>query len=340
MEKLIYKKYIYNMHPKIKILITGANGYIGNCLFRFLEKKFIVIGVDKKNSFNKKIYKCNLLNVKKFQKILLNEKPNLVVHLAAQSLVDETINKKRYYKNNIEATKNLLKAMKAHNIDKIIFSSTAAVYKQSFKNLKESSKIKPLSTYAKTKLLCEKNIIREKNIKHIILRFFNACSALEKPIFGELHNPETHLIPTIVYKSIYNKKIYIYGKNFPTQDGTCVRDYIHIKDICLSIEKSINFLLKKKKSIILNIGNSQGISNEQIINYAKKRMKKKIKIKYVKKRKGDIPKLVCNSKKAKKILSWSAKNSNLKKIFDNEINWIKKINRLSFKRRFKNYLHS
>ena len=325
---------------KTKILITGANGYIGNCLFHFFKNKFNVIGVDIENTFNKKIHKCNILNIKKFDKILLKTKPNLVIHLAAQSLVDETINKKKYYKNNIVATTHLLKLMKKNNINNIIFSSTAAIYQQSPKPLKESSKLKPISIYAKTKLVCEKNIKKQKNIKHIILRFFNVCSALEKPIIGELHNPETHLIPTIVYKAIKNKRTYIYGKNFSTPDGTCVRDYVHIKDICLAIEKSIKFLLKGKNSTTFNIGNCKGLSNYEIINYMNKKFKKKINIKYVEKRKGDISRLVCNSNKAKKILSWVAINSNLKKIINNEINWIRKINRAGLERRFKNYLKS
>ena len=188
------------------------------------------------------------------------------------------------------------------------------------------------------KLACEKNIHKQKNIKSVILRFFNVCSALDKPCIGELHNPETHLIPTIVYKAIYNKKIYIYGNDFPTTDGTCVRDYIHIKDICSAIEKSIKFLISKKKSEIFNIGNHKGISNQGIVNYINKNLRKKINIKYVNRRKGDIPVLVCNSDKAKKLLSWIAKNSNLRKIVHDEINWIKKLKRLGLKRRFKNYL--
>ena len=326
------------MNHNIKILVTGANGYIGNCLFHLLKRKFSVIGIDKETTINKKIYKCNLLDFKKLNKILKEENPKIVVHLAAQSLVDETINKEKYYNNNIVATNSLLKSMKKNNIKKIIFSSTAAVYRLSSKPLKENSKVKLMSTYAKTKLVCEKNILKKKNIKSVILRFFNVCSALEKPCIGELHNPETHLIPTIVYKAIYNKRIYIYGNDFPTPDGTCIRDYIHIKDICSAIEKSIKFLLNKKKSKIFNIGNRRGLSNQEIVNYINKKIKKKINIKYVDRRKGDIPRLVCNSDKARKSLSWIAKNSNLRKIIHDEIMWIKKLNKLGFKRRFKNYL--
>jgi len=220
------------VNKNIKVLITGADGYIGNCLFHFLIKKYHVEGLDKKQSSNNRIYKCNILNTKKIDKILSKVKPNIIVHLAAQSLVDETISKKKYYINNVVATNNLLKSMKKNGVKKLIFSSTAAVYKQNLNFLKENSKLKPLSVYAKTKLTCEKNIHKQKNIKSIILRFFNVCSALDKPCIGELHNPETHLIPTIIFKSLFSKKIYIYGNDYNTPDGTCIRDYIHVKDIC------------------------------------------------------------------------------------------------------------
>ena len=321
-----------------KILITGANGYIGSCLFYILKNKFKVIGIDKEKSSNRKIFQCNILNNRKLNLIIKKEKPELIIHLAAQSLVDETINKKKYYDNNVLATKNLLKIMKINNIQKIIFSSTAAVYKQSSRPLKEKSKIKALSTYAKTKLICEKNIKNQKGIKFIILRFFNVCSALDKPTIGEFHNPETHLIPTIVYKALFKMKIYIYGKDFKTFDGTCIRDYIHIKDICSAIEKSLKFLLKKNTSDTFNIGSHKGLSNNQIVNYLKKIIRKKIDLSYVKRRKGDVSKLICNSNHIYKTLNWSAKNSSLKKIIADEIYWIKKFRKKGLTRTFKNYL--
>ena len=321
-----------------KILITGANGYIGNCLFHILKNEFNVIGIDKKKSNNKKVFQCNILNKSKFNSIIKREKPEVIVHLAAQSLVDETINKEKYYTNNNKATEVLLEIMKNNDVKKIIFSSTAAIYQQSSNPLKENSNLKALSTYAKTKLICEKKIQKEKNLKFIILRFFNVCSALDKPITGEFHNPETHLIPTIVYKAMFNKRIYIYGNDFNTPDGTCIRDYIHIKDICSAIEKSIRYISKINKSKIFNIGNRRGLSNKQIINYIQKRMNDEINIKYVNRRKDDVSKLICNSNYVKKILNWDAKNSNIKKIVDDEIKWISKFTNSGLERKFKNYL--
>ena len=321
-----------------KILITGADGYIGSCLFQFLRNKFKIVGLDKEKSKNKKILQCNILNSKKLDLILKKEKPDLIIHLAAQSLVDETINKKKYYNNNVLATNSLLSVMKENDIKKIIFSSTAAVYKQSSKPLKETSEIKALSTYAKTKLICERKIRNQKKIDSIILRFFNVCSALKKPVIGEFHNPETHLIPTIVYKAMFNKKIYIYGNDFPTPDGTCIRDYIHIIDICSAIEKSTKYLLSNKKSMIFNIGSHKGLSNNEIVKYIKKTITNKINLSYVNRRKGDVSRLICNSNQIYKTLNWRAKNSNLRKIITNEILWIKKFRKKGLNRSFKNYL--
>ena len=193
-------------------------------------------------------------------------KPDLIIHLSAQSLVDETINKKKYYQNNVIATKNLLKAMKVNDLNNIIFSSTLAVYQYKNTSLSENSKTKPKSTYAKTKFECE-NLIKKTKINSVILRFFNVCSSLKikNKIIGEFHNPETHLIPTVVYKNIMKKKIFIYGNNYKTKDGTCVRDYIHIKDICSAIEKSCNFLFKNyKKYEIINIGSNSKYTNLEI----------------------------------------------------------------------------
>ena len=187
-------------------------------------------------------------------------------------------------------------------------------------------------------MICEKKITNKKKLDSIILRFFNVCSALKRPIIGELHKPETHLIPTVVYKAIYNKKIYIYGNDFPTPDGTCIRDYVHIIDICSAIEKSIKYLLSNNKSIIFNIGSREGLSNNEIVNYIKKTINNKIKLSYVNRRKGDVSRLICNSNRIYKTLNWKAKSSNLNTIITNEIIWIKKFKRKGLNRIFKNYL--
>ena len=151
--------------------------------------------------------------------------------------------------------------MKKNNLKNLIFSSTAAVYKFNNKTLNEKSKIRPKSTYAQTKYECEK-IIKKSKLNTIILRFFNVCSSLKinKKIIGEFHNPETHLIPTIVSKNLLKKKIYIYGNDYKTRDGTCIRDYVHIKDICILVK---NFHVSIYLKIINNL---KTIASNDVVN--------------------------------------------------------------------------
>jgi len=328
------------MNQKQNILITGVSGYIGSCLSLYLKKKYEITNLDKKNSKYISINICDLLNFKKLNDILKKKKPKLIIHLAAQSLVDETINKEKYYQNNVMATKNLIMAMKNNNLTNLIFSSTAAVYKYSGKILNEKSLIEPKSNYAKTKLQCEK-IIQNSKINSIILRFFNVCSSLKinNKIIGEFHNPETHLIPTIVYKNLLKKNFFIYGKNYNTIDGTCIRDYVHISDICDAIDRSVTYLFKNdKKFQIINIGSSSRNTNMEILKKIEKITKIKSFYNIVDRRKGDVDLLVCSNSKAKKILNWEPQKSNINNIIKGEIRWAKFLIKNHQKRIFKNYL--
>tara|TARA_B100000674_G_C37799104_1_gene895541 strand:+ start:115 stop:1095 length:981 start_codon:yes stop_codon:yes gene_type:complete len=323
-----------------KIVITGASGYIGSCLSVFIGKKYKVINLDKKSNKLSKVKICNLLDYEKLSKILKNEKPDIVIHLAAQSLVDETINKEKYVLNNVIATKNLIKAMKVNKLNNLIFASTAAVYKDKNKPLKENNKVNPISTYAKTKFKCEQ-IIKNSNINAIILRFFNVCSSLvyNNNLIGEYHNPETHLIPTVVYKNLFKKKFYIYGNNYNTKDGTCVRDYVHIKDICNAINLATDkiYRLKNNKFNVINIGSSQRKTNLEILNCIENITNIKNQFTMVRRRKGDVDFLVCSNSKAKRFLNWRPKFSQIDNIIKDEIMWIKKLVKSRKFRKFKNY---
>jgi len=323
-----------------KILITGSSGYIGNALWVYLKKNYTIKGLDKYNSRYLKSEKIDLLNLKKLNQFIKSYQPDIVIHLAAQSLVDETINKKKYYLNNVVATKNLIFCMKKNKIFNLIFSSTAAVYKYKNTPIKENDNLKPVSAYAKTKYECEK-LIKKSNLNYIILRFFNVCSSLKikNKIAGELHKPETHIIPTVVYKSIFNKKIYIYGNSYKTKDGSCVRDYVHIQDICSAIKKCLKKMKNSNKiKEIINIGSQSKITNLEILYLVKKITKSSLNYEVVKNRKGDIAYLICSISKAKKILNWTPSNSKIKKIIKDEIMWVKYLIRNNIKRTFKNYL--
>lgn len=322
-----------------KILLTGASGYIGSCVYYYLKNKYNFFLLDKIKNENFKIITCNLNNKKKLNYILKNRNPDIVIHLAAQSLVDESINKNKYFVNNIKATKNLIEAMKNNSVKNLIFSSTAAVYQNKNTKINELDKIKPKSHYAKTKLSCEK-MIKNSGLNSIILRFFNVCSSLTKPkLIGEFHKPETHLIPTLVYKNKLNQKIFIYGDSFKTIDGTCIRDYIHVKDISTAINNSVNFLRNNKKNIftILNIGGENKLTNLQVLKKVKKITQKNCKFNIVKKRPGDASSLTCSITKAKKIIKWKPQFSSIDKIIKDEIKWVDYLISKKKKRTFKNY---
>ena len=322
----------------MKILITGCSGYIGSCLSNYLSKTKELFFLDKdfpKNFTNikKNFFKCNLNNLKKTKVIIGKIKPDVIVHLAAKSTINEKIKKSEYISNNIIATKNLIKVMNNLNIRNMIFSSTAAVYDKSGKLLKENYRLKPISSYGKSKLLAEKEIIGNKNINFIILRFFNVAGSINKNSIGEFHEPETHLIPVSVFRALNNNSINIFGSNYKTADGTCVRDYVHVKDICSAIKKSI-YYIKKNRSLILNIGSGCGTSNKKVISSLSKIIEKKIETIFLNKRKGDQPTLVCNIDKAKKSLNWKPKFSKIDNILKDEIKWSKFLIKNKFVRKY------
>ena len=325
----------------MKILITGSAGYIGSCLYEALKNKYSIYAVDKdrpKIKKQKNFFLLNLLNKKKTDDLVKLVKPDLIIHLAGQSTIDHIKKKNEYKKNNIDITNNIIDIIKTNKIKHLIFSSTAAVYKVSNKLLNEKSILSPNNIYGKTKLRCEKEIkkkLLKSETNYIIFRFFNVCSSLYKYKIGELHKPETHLIPIIAEKIRSNKKFFIYGKNFKTNDKTCIRDYIHIKDIVTAFNKSVKYLQKNKYSRIINLGTKKGFSTLEIFEKFKELYKTKYfypEPKYKKRRKGDVDKLICNNKKSFKILGWKPINSKIDKIIIDEINWLKYVYKKKYKR--------
>ncbi len=314
----------------MKIVITGSAGYIGSCLFEYLKKKYEVFGVDKtlpKIKKQKNFIQCNLLNFNKIDKIIRIIEPEVIIHLAAKSTIDFIDKKREYIKNNVIVTKNILRSTKKNNIKHLIFSSTAAVYKSSNNKLSEKSKLGPNNIYGKTKLDCEKLIIKNINkaskTNFIIFRFFNVCSSLFSLKIGEIHNPETHLIPILAEKFKKNRKVYIYGNNFKTLDKTCIRDYIHIADIVEAFEKGIKYIKKNKKSEIINLGTKKGFSTLSIFRTFQKFYDYKFENPLFKdRRKGDVDKLICDNKKSYKTLKWKPKFSTLSNIIRDEKNWL------------------
>jgi UDP-glucose 4-epimerase len=315
---------------KTIILITGSSGYIGSCCYKYFEvkKKYNVIGVDKKEPYfndQKNFIKKNISNYNNLKKIVKFVKPTVIIHLAGQSTIDGIKNKLNYKINNESVTKNVVKVCNEFKISKLLFSSTAAVYRSSKNKITESSSIDLKHIYSKTKMNCE-NLIRKKlnkDTNYIIFRFFNVCSSLFSLRVGELHNPETHLVPILVSKILNNRQVHIYGNDYKTKDGTCVRDYLHILDLLNAFKMSLHYL-DKKKSGIFNLGASNGSTVLEMYNYTKKKLLKNEKlIKFAKRRYGDVPFLFCSNSKIQKSMKWKPKNSSIQKIINDEIKWQK-----------------
>ena len=258
------------------------------------------------------------------------EKIDAVIHFAAYSLVGESVaNPLKYYGNNLYGTKILLEAMVKNNIDKIVFSSTAATYGEP-ENIPvlESDRTCPTNPYGETKLAVEKMfkwVAEAHGLRYVSMRYFNACGADENGIIGEAHNPESHLIPIIL--QVPNGKretISIYGTDYDTPDGTCIRDYIHVTDLAQAHILAVKYLYNGGKSDIFNLGNGVGYSVREVIETARKVTGRPIPVTETSRRAGDPARLVASSEKAKRILGWKPVHNCLEEIIASAWNWHKK----------------
>jgi len=318
-----------------KILVTGGNGFIGSNIIIAINKnkyKIDVLDLAKQNpkleQYVNKYYRGDLKN-KKFVNKILKKNYDIVIHCAAFIEVGESVKEPiKYYENNFLGTFNLLNSMIDNKCNKIIFSSTAAVYGNPSKcPIKENQILLPINPYGFSKMMVEKllkDLHKNNKMKYISLRYFNACGSVKN--FGERHDPETHLIPLIMQAASGRKKeISLYGNNFKTKDGTCIRDYIHVRDIANAHVKSLDYLIKDGNSHVFNIGSGKGFSVNQVIKFSSKITRKKINVKVTNARKGDPKILTASSVKIKKILNWEPKYSDIKNIIKSAWQWEKQL---------------
>lgn len=323
-------------------LITGGAGYIGSHMTeQLIKKKNKVVVYDNLSTGSKKLVnkKTNFIegdinNYLKLSNVINKYKIQNIIHFAAYINVTEAeLNKKKYFYNNIIGTRNLLKAIKIskNKVENIIFASSCTVYKAGNVSINEKNKIKPSGYYGYTKSISEKDIIsfsKKNKIKYAILRYFNVAGASNSGKLGEVNKKNGHLFKNLAIQSLKsNKTIYIYGRNFNTFDGTCIRDYIHIIDLIDIHLKVIYFLNTKKKSLILNCGYGKGYSVLEIINLAKKIIKN-LKVKYKKKRNGDIGSAYCSNTQLKKKLHWKPRHDKIALMLKSALKWEKKLNRI------------
>ena len=317
------------------ILITGGAGYIGSHVIeKLIKRKKKVFIVDNLSSGYKKLinkkakfYKSDINHLKKIKKIIKKNKIDAVIHLAASiSVTDSKKDYKLFYKNNVEGTSNLIKACKDSLVKNFVFSSTAAVYKSSNKKVTELSKIKPKSVYGITKLKAEKIIIKslkKLKINYAILRYFNVVGASPSKKIGPLKKNDT------LFKNIsiamFQKKtdIKIYGNNFNTKDGTCIRDYIHVSDLSEIHIQILKKIEEAKKSVILNCGYGKGVSVKQVADEFIKISKKEVSVTILKKRPADIESSIANNNNLKNFIKWKPKYNNLSLIIKGCLAWEK-----------------
>lgn len=310
------------------IFIIGGAGYIGSHMAKYISLKnsYKIIIIDNLSTGHKILAKYGIFEYadihdsNRLNDLFKKYSPQAVMHFSAFSIVSESMNDPyKYYYNNVSGTLNLLKVMLNNNCFNFIFSSTAAVFGEpEYIPIDENSPKKPINPYGKSKLMVE-NILKDFNtsygLKYIIFRYFNAAGHDPDGELYEFHEPETHLLPII--KQTANgirKSISIFGTDYNTKDGTCIRDYIHVLDLAKAHLLGLEYLIKEGVSNDFNLGNGKGFSVREVINRYKFLSKKDFKVIETKRREGDPAILISSSLKAKNILGWEPDFKNIDEI--------------------------
>lgn len=319
----------------MSVLVLGGAGYIGShTVYELLEKGKDVIIVDNlQTGFEElihpkaKFYLGDLRDKEFLNSVFEKENIEGVIHFAANSLVGVSMKEPlEYYDNNVYGMIVLLDVMKKHNVKHIVFSSTAATYGEPKQvPIQEADETFPTNPYGETKLAMEKMMKwceKAYGMTYVALRYFNACGAHPNGKIGELHNPETHLIPLILQVPLgIRETINVFGNDYDTKDGTCIRDYIHVCDLADAHIKALNYLLNGNPSQTINLGNGEGYSVLEIIKASEEVTNQMIKVNICERRAGDPAKLVADNNKAQTILGWKPQYTNVKDIISTAWNF-------------------
>lgn len=322
----------------MKILVAGGAGYIGShTVYELIDNGADVVIIDSLETGHieavhrkARFYQGDIRDRAFLDDVLTKEK-NIdgVIHFAANSLVGESMtNPLKYYDNNVYGTKVLLEKLIEYGINHVVFSSTAATYGEPKSiPIVETDPTQPTNAYGETKLAMEKMFKWcdvAHGLKYVALRYFNACGAHISGKIGEAHNPESHLIPLIL--QVPNGKresIKVFGTDYPTKDGTCVRDYIHVTDLAAAHILAVKYLIDGNESNTFNLGNGVGFTVNEVIEKAKQVTKLPIKVEQDARRAGDPAVLIASSEKAKEVLGWKPKYDSLETIIETAWNWHK-----------------
>ncbi len=317
------------------VLVLGGAGYIGShTVYELVDQGQDVVIIDNLETGYKeavhpkaRFYQGDIRNRAFIDSVFDQEKIDAVIHFAANSLVGESMTDPlKYYDNNLCGTKVLLESMVAHDIKKIVFSSTAATYGEPERvPIVETDRTEPTNTYGETKLSMEKMfkwVDKAHGLRYVSLRYFNACGAHKSGNIGEAHNPESHLIPLIL--QVPNGKrdaISVYGDDYDTKDGTCIRDYIHVTDLASAHILAVKYLMEGKESNIFNLGNGVGFTVNEVIEAARKVTSSPIPAVLSPRRAGDPAQLIASSEKAKTVLNWKPQFEDIEEIIASAWKW-------------------
>lgn len=319
----------------MSILVLGGAGYIGShAVNQLINNDYDVVVVDNlqtghEEAINKKakFYKGDIRDKEFLTDVFKKENFDGVIHFAANSIVGESMQKPlMYFNNNVYGMQVLLEVMNENNVKHIVFSSTAATYGEPKQiPITEDMDTCPTNTYGETKLAMEKMMKwcdKAYGMKYVALRYFNVAGAKDDGSIGEDHNPETHLIPIVLQVALGKREfITIYGDDYDTEDGTCIRDYVHVEDLIEAHILALKYLMNGGESNVFNLGSSQGFSVKEIVKAVRNVTELPIPEKIGERRAGDPSTLIASSEKARKILGWNPTRTNIDRIISDAWRW-------------------
>jgi len=322
--------------PKGPVLVVGGAGYIGSHTVRLFERRKVpVVVLDNLSTGHAQAVtspfeRCELSDRAAIAKVLAKHKPVAVVHLAAKCYVGESVtDPAKYYRENVVHTFHLLEEMRAAGIKDLVFSSSCATYGEPQRvPLLEDHPQLPISPYGKTKLHMEHMLAdyaRAYGLRYAALRYFNAAGAAQEGDLGEDHDPETHLIPLVLQVALGKRKeIEVFGNDYPTPDGTCIRDYVHVEDLARAHLAALVRLQEGRSGIQCNLGTGTGFTVMQVIESARKVTGHPIPVKIGPRRPGDPPELVCGGTLALDLLGWKPERAGIEEIVRDAWNFLSK----------------
>lgn len=316
------------------VLVTGGAGYIGSHCCKVLSARgYLPITYDNLSRGNRSAVKWGALEVgdlgdsQNLEKVLSRYKPIAAIHLAAFAYVGESVEQPLlYYMNNVVGSVNFLRTLHRHGVSKVVFSSTCATYgvPESLPITEEHPQ-SPINAYGRTKLAIE-GLLRDMDVAHglrsVSLRYFNAAGADPEGEIGEVHDPEPHLIPRVLDVALGRAEyIQVCGTDYPTPDGTCIRDYVHVCDLAEAHVRALDWLLSGGTTLCLNLGSGQPSSVLEVIEMAKRVTRRPIRLRLLPRRPGDPPSLVGDATKARRLLDWQPARSDLSSVIEDAWRW-------------------